>query len=259
MIYRQKNKKKTFKTVFILIAILIILRVFDNSIVIRIFDYPVLYVLDSQNKLFAPIKEKLVYFQDKKALEEQNIILQKENLELKLSQVFDQSNLQEFDFFIEQFGTQQQTELLFRVIEVPPFSPFDIIKITGDLRAYQVNDFVLYKNIVIGKISEKNNAYASVSLFSSPETITPVLIRGSQFEAFGLGGGRYVFEVAKDFEIAEGDIILYPNQNPFILGSVGLIESSQEELFKKIYFNVPVALRSLSYVSIIQKEQYEQN
>lgn len=259
MIYRQRNKKKTFKILFIFILILIVLRIFNNPIVVRLFEYPVLYVLDSQTILLSPVKQSLIYFKNKKELQEEIDTLKKENLELRISQLFDQSNLQEFDYFKSQFGTQEEIDTLFRVIQVPPFSPFDIIKITGDLKTYQVGDFVLYKNILIGKIIEKNNAYASISLFSSPETRVPVLIKGSQFEALGLGGGRYVFEVARDFQIEEGDIILYPDQNPYILGSVGLIEASGEELFKKIYFNVPVALRSLSYVSLIQKESYEKN
>jgi len=258
MIYRPKNKKNPSKFILVLILIFIILRLFDNSFVIKIFDYPVNYILESQNYLFEPIKNKIVYFQDKEILTNKINELEKENLELKLNQIFNQSNIQEFEYFIEHFGTIQEQKELFRVVMQPPSAPFDIIKITGNLIDYNKDDFVLYKNILIGQIVEKNNKYASVKLFSSPDTSTTILIKGSQFEAKGLGGGRYMFEVAKDFEIEEGDVVLYPDQYPFIIGLVGLIESTQEELFKKIYFNIPIALKSLSYVSIVKRDIYEQ-
>ena len=258
MIYRQKNKKKSLRIVLIIIFVIIVLRLFDNVFIIRLFDYPTNYILDSQNSLLEPLKNKIVYFQDKDELRSRLNELERENLELKLNQIFNQSNVQEFEAFIERFGSQSNERELFRVIAHPPFVPFDIIKITGDLRSYSIGELVFYKNILIGQIIEKNNRYASVKLFSSPDTSIPVLIRGSQFEAIGLGAGRYVFEVSKDFEIEEGDIILYPEQNPYILGSVGLIESSREDLFKKIYFNVPVALRSLSYVSIERQNQHDE-
>ncbi len=109
---------------------------------------------------------------------------------------------------------------------------------------------MFYKSIVIGKITEKDNTYATVELFSSPDKIVPVTINGTQFEAKGLGGGRFVLEASKEFEVAVGDPIIYPEQKVLVIGVVEFIESKEEDLFKKIYFNVPVPISTISYVTV---------
>jgi hypothetical protein len=104
--------------------------------------------------------------------------------------------------------------------------------------------------VVIGTLVEKTGRYGSVKLFSSPNEVTPAVVKGVQFEAKGLGGGRYYLEAPKDFVVAENDPVLYPNEQIILLGVVGQIESNEEDLFKKIYFNLPVPIESISYVSV---------
>jgi cell shape-determining protein MreC len=199
-----------------------------------------------------------VYFKDKEDLEERVKQLQVENTDLKLENLLNHSVSQEFEYFKNQFGTSSVQDNSFKVILRPPFTPFDNLRITGKLEPYQVGDLVSYKSILIGKIVEKSNRYATVELFSSPEKSTPIVVKGTQFEAKGLGGGRFVFEVGKDFEINEGEPVIYPEQDILVLGVVEFVESKEEDLFKKIYFNLPVPLDMISYVMIGTK-QYEQN
>lgn len=261
MIYHPKNKTKgSFtKIVILFFVVVLVLRFFNNSLIIQVFNYPVHYILDSTHTILKPFKHSLLYFKDRDDLQNRIIELEKQNLELSLNQIVQQSNTQEFDYFINNFGVATNTSELFRVISRSPFMAFDFIRITGNLQQYTVDDFVFYKSILIGKIIEKNNTYATVQLFSSPDQKTLISVKGAQFEAKGLGGGRYLFEVGKDFDIQEKDIILFAGKDMYIMGVVELIESNESDLFKKVYFNTPVSISELSYVSVGNNQIYEQH
>lgn len=200
--------------------------------------------------VLSPAKNTLVYFKQKKDLEEQVKILRTENTDLKLENLLDKNITQEFEYFKAQFGELTQQNDYYKVILRPPFTPFDILKISGNLENKKVGDFVFYKNILIGTVVEKDNQYATVELQSSPNKKTPIALKGTQFEAKGLGGGRYVFEASKEFEVAVGDPVEYPYQNVLILGVVEFVESKEDDLFKKVYFNLPTTLDMISYVNV---------
>jgi cell shape-determining protein MreC len=263
MIYRPKNKKKNkfFKIILFIFSLLLILRLFNNSFAMHIFNYPVNYILDSTHTILSPIKNLFLYVKDKDDLQKEILQLKKENIELKLNQISYQTNTQEFEHFKSVFGVFENnvnTNLL-RVISRPPFLSFDLLQITGDLEQYTIGDFVFYKNILIGKLVEKNKIYGTVKLFSSPQEKTLITVRGAQFEATGLGSGRYIFEVAKDFQVEHNDVISLSADTFFVLGVVNLVESKEEDLFKKVYFNVPVPLSIISYVTVGQfNKAYEQ-
>lgn len=251
MTYRQRNKSKYkgLKFVIGIFVLLLVLRIFHVNFVTKVFDGPVNYILESHSIVLSPFKNTLTYFKSKKDLERQVEQLKTENTNLQLETLLNNTLSQEFEYFKNEFGTSTQGAL-FKVILKPPFTPFDNIRIVGDLSTKQVGDLVFFKNILIGKITEKDNRYATVELFSTPDKVTPVVIKGTQFEAKGLGGGRFVLEASKEFEVNEGDAIMYPDQQVRILGVVQFIESKEEDLFKKIYFNVPVPISDISYVTV---------
>lgn len=251
MTYHQRNRNKISGTKIIIgiFALILILRMFNVSIVVRIFDAPINYILESHTAILSPLKNTLVYFKTKKELESKVEVLQEENTNLKLENLLQKTMEQEFEYFKNEFQASS-TSQLYKVILKPPFTPFDNIRITGNLDTTQIGDLVFYKTILIGKITEKDSHYATVELFSTPDKVTQVSIKGTQFETKGLGGGRFVLEASKEFEVAEGEAILYPEQNVLILGVVEFIESKEEDLFKKIYFNVPVPISTISYVTI---------
>lgn len=252
MIYHQRNRKKKFgiKIFFSILILFILLRLFNVPIFINIFDKPVHYIAESNLFILQPFKNSILYFKNKKELSAEIDRLKKENIDLKIQTLFDQATSNEFEIFKQQFASTTLAGVIAKVILKPPFSPFDTITISGNLQNSIVGDYVFYNSILIGKIVSKDNTHAKVELFSTPEKITPTLLRGVQFEAKGLGGGRYVFEVSKEFEVALGDPILFPDQNLIVLGVVEFIESKEEDLFKKIYFNLPIPFDSLLYVTV---------
>jgi len=260
MIYRQKNRRSTFgiKIVIGLVALFLVLRFFNINLTDGVLKNGFNYILESKSAILSPARGTLVYFQSKKKLEESQKRLLAENTDLKLKALTGVAISQEFESFKSQFtefGTGTQP---IKVILKPPFMLFDIIRLSGDLESYAEGSPVFYKNVIIGTLVEKTSRYGSVKLFSTPDTVTPALIKGVQFEAGGLGGGRSQIEVPKDFDLKEGDPILYPNQEVILLGVVGQLESSEEDLFKKVYFNLPVPLDSISYVTIGTLQPYEQ-
>lgn len=251
MTYHQRNRNKISGTKIIIgiFVLILILRMFNVGIVVRIFDTPINYILESHATILSPLKNTLTYFKSKKELDSRVQSLEEENINLKLENLLQKTMEQEFEYFKNEFQASS-TSQLYKVILKPPFTPFDNIRITGNLDSTQIGDLVFYKTILIGKITEKDSHYGTVELFSTPNKVTQVSIKGTQFEAKGLGGGRFVLEASKEFEISEGEPILYPEQKVLILGIVEFIELKEEDLFKKIYFNVPVPISTISYITI---------
>lgn len=252
MIYHQKNrrKKQSFKILIIILVVFILFRIFNINLLSKIFDHPINYILESNSSVLSPFKSTLVYFESKKELEKEINQLKQENTNLKVETLFGQAITQEFEVYKSHFGSSTIQGVPAKVILRPPFTPFDTIKISGNLSSKQVGDMVFYKNILIGKIIDKDNTYATVELFSSPDKVTQITLGGTQFEAKGLGGGRYVFEASKELEVKEGEPVIYPDQSVLILGVVEFVESKEQDLFKKVYFNLPTPLNTLSYVTV---------
>ena len=252
MTYRQRNKKRNigFKIIIGCIVLFVALRLFGINITDGVLKNSLNYVVESKTIMFSPLRNFIGYFESKKKLEEENKNLKSENVSLKLATLTNQTINDEFETFKKQFTEPATNTASVKVILKPPFMPFDIIRLSGNLESYTVGDLVFYQNVVIGTLVEKTNKYGSVELFSTPGKVIPASIKGTQFESKGLGGGRYVMEVAKDFEVTEGEAIVYPHEKIILLGVIGQIESNEEDLFKKIYFNIPVSLDAISYVTI---------
>lgn len=252
MIYRQKNKNRHTKSklVLALLLLLIIFRLFNVDILSAIFEKPLNYILKSNTIVLSPIKNTVAYFKDNSDLRDKVKELETENINLKLENLLNKTLEQEYEFFKNEFGTTTRIDQTYKVILRPPFTPFDNIRIVGNLEQRKVEDLVFYRNILIGKIIKIDNNYAVVELFSTPNKITPVTVNGVQFEAKGLGGGRFIFEVSKDFEIQDGEAIVYPAETLTILGVAEFIETKEEDLFKKVYFNLPISLDKISYVTV---------
>lgn len=252
MTYHQRNKKRNIGLKIIIgsIVLFVVLRLFGINIVDGVLKNSLNYVIESKTVMFSPLRNFIGYFQSKTELQEENKNLKAENLNLKLNTLTNQTVNEEFEIFKKQFTEPATNTAPIKVILKPPFMPFDIIRLSGNLESYTVGDLVFYQNVVIGTLTEKTNKYGTVELFSTPGKVIPASVKGTQFEAKGLGGGRYVMEVAKDFDITEGEAIVYPHEKIILLGVIGQIESNEEDLFKKIYFNTPVSLDAISYVTI---------
>ncbi len=261
MTYLQRNKKQShrgIKIVVVIAVLLFVLRIFGITPFAGMTQGIVQVILESKSSMLAPLKNSLVYFKSKTDLEAERDVLRAENTELKLQALTSTARTIEYQNFNAQFGQFTEGMKVFKVVLRPPFLPFDTLRIAGDMQGYTIGDHVFFSNVVIGTIVSRTNTSAHVELFSASEKITPAVIRGTQFEAKGLGDGRYRIEVAKDFEITEGDPITYPQEQLVLLGVVSQIETTEEDLFKKVYFNTPVPIASLSHVTINNAQSYEQ-
>jgi cell shape-determining protein MreC len=261
MTYHQRNKRSTLgaKVIIGFVVIIILLRIFNVNMVDGLLKNSFNYVLESKSTALVPLRNSLVYFRSKSGLEEENKKLRTENTDLKLRALTADAVSQEFEEFKSQFEPRAEDEQPVKVILRPPFVPFDIIRLSGNLEQYAEGSLVFYKSVVIGSLVEKTGRYGSVELYSTPGKITPASVKGQQFEAKGLGGGRYLIEVPKDMDVKEGDPVLFPSEQVLLLGVVGQLESNEEDLFKKVFFNLPTPLDSMQYVTIGMQQHYEQS
>lgn len=259
MIYRQRNKKKIngTKVIIGLFISFLILRIFNVTFFGDFFTNTTNTILESKMTIFSPLKNSLLYFKSKKELSLENEKIKNENFDLKLSSLTQQATEAEFNEFKKLYANISTSTSTVKVLLKPPFMPFDTIRIAGNINTYEIGNLVFFQNVVIGTLVENTNSFGTVELFSTPGKKTPAIIKGTQFEANGLGGGRYEMEVPKDFEVQVGDTILYPHEKIILLGVVEQSEVREDDLFKKIYFNTPVPLDSLSYVTIGIKSHEE--
>jgi cell shape-determining protein MreC len=138
-----------------------------------------------------------------------------------------------------------------KVVFKPPFSSFNNLILSGSFDQSKVGQKIFYRNIVLGEIFEVKNNTAVVKLFSASGNVTPAeLVSGEQFEVHGKGTGRYEMVLPKAIEIEEGDSIVYPHEKIVLFGFVNKVFSTEDDLFNKILFNIPVDFADLNYVRV---------
>lgn len=261
MIYRQRNKKSALglRLVVGCVIVFVLFRIFNINVMSGLTQNAFNGIIESKSGLLSPLRTSLVYFKSKNDLQEENDRLKSENADLRLDVLTQEAATQEYEMFKSQFATIPESANAVKVILRPPFTPFDLVRLGGNLDAYAEGSQVFYKSVAIGTLVEKSGRYGSVELYSTPGKVTPASVKGSQFEAKGLGGGRYLLEAPKDFDIKEGDPIVFPGEQVVLLGVVGQIESNEEDLFKRVFFNLPAPLSTISYVTIgLPQTTYEQ-
>ncbi|MBF05094.1 hypothetical protein CL644_00065 [bacterium] len=95
-------------------------------------------------------------------------------------------------------------------------------------------------DILIGKIEEIGNTYATVRLVSAPTEKTTVLVgageRLTELTVQGIGNGNMVAEVARDADIKSGDPVMLASRETVILGTVQDIETKSIDAFNAFVF-----------------------
>jgi cell shape-determining protein MreC len=154
---------------------------------------------------------------------------------------------------------QENKEQTFaKIISKPGFSPYDTMIIdAGKKDGIAVGDRVLADDdSVLGEVSEVYSQTAIVSLYSSPDRETPVLIgsKSIQAVAVGKGGGNFEIKLPKNTEVAVSDIVTLASTTPKILGTIQVIHTSDTDSFERALFKSSVDISALSLV-VIEKHQ----
>ncbi len=142
------------------------------------------------------------------------------------------------------------------VLMRPPKTPYDSLVIDiGENQGLLPGDLVYGgMDYLIGQIEEVAPATSVVKLFSTPgERIDAFLGTGSSTSAVvveGRGGGNFYIKIPRNIVVNEGDPIVVPGINSYVLGTAENIDSGEGEAYAHVYFKLPVKLNSLQYVQV---------
>ncbi|HEY1037064.1 MAG TPA: rod shape-determining protein MreC [Candidatus Paceibacterota bacterium] len=147
-------------------------------------------------------------------------------------------------------------KILATVLVRPPKTPYDSLVIDiGENQGLLAGDFVYGEmNYLIGRIEEVRPVTSVVKLFSTPgERIDALLGTGSTTSAVsveGRGGGNFYIKIPRNVQANEGDPIVVPGTNSYVLGAAETVDAGEGDAYAHIYFRLPVKLNSIQYVQV---------
>jgi cell shape-determining protein MreC len=152
--------------------------------------------------------------------------------------------------------------ILASILMRPNMSPYDTLIVDiGQNRSLQKGGLVFaYGTIPIGKVAEVYSNTAKIILFSSSGEKTSVVVSNINSEnnleknislvALGRGGGNFEIILPRDFSLKEGNEVVLPGINSYLLGRVETIISDPRDPFTKALLVSPVNIQDLKFVEI---------
>lgn len=254
MYYQKKNKIKKANIIFYLILFLIVIFgvfkiVWPQTVSTYVFS-PVFRVREF---VFKPFSTLGVLFKDKQEMQKRITFLEEENAKIKIStltQSFVNSQIEDYNLELE----KKNQGMISKVLNRPPFSPYDTLLILKGDNQIEVGDLVFIRGVYLGNIENVDGYTASVKLKSSSDQKTLVRVADIEIEAEGKGGGQFSIKVPKDSEVKIGDAVMIPELNYSLIGSVGQVVEDPIATFKTVYFSIPVAFQDMNFVSVVKKD-----
>lgn len=198
-------------------------------------------------------------FRLKRSLVHENEVL-KEEVSRMQAQMLDRNLLEEQVVELEgklgRVGSDDR--VMARVLVGPGRSAYDTLVVdAGSEQGILIGDRVVYAGAgVIGSIVEVYPTSSKVSLFSSPDRETMVIMGKETIPttAHGRGMGNFESKIPQGSIVAVGDNVLIPGEN-MILGIVGSIEGKPSEPFMHVLFRLPFNLSTIRSVEVIKSKR----
>lgn len=144
--------------------------------------------------------------------------------------------------------------ILAAVLIRPPFVGYDemIIDIGKDFGLNIDDKIYAPGNVLIGRVVDVLEHSAKVSLFSSPDEKTTVLIGDKKYSgnAIGSGGGQYQIELPRDIDVNDGDLVYVSSISDRPFGKVTAVLSDPVKAFKTALFSSTVNIYDLNFVLV---------
>lgn len=215
-------------------------------------------VLVMGNSLGKKIGDLGAYFVSKSSLSSQN-----ENLYLQLreeeARVLNYNSvLAENESLKEILGRKNinKNVILGVILSKPNQSLYDTLVVdVGIDKGVEINDMVFaLGNIPIGYITEVYSNSSKVVLFSNAGEKTQVILKEKNIfmEMIGRGGGNFEMIIPRDLVVENGDQVIMPGNNPYVLALVESTISDPRDPFTKVLLTSPVNVQELKFVQIIQ-------
>ena len=251
---RSKRKRKSvFKLVLLVLFILFLILNYFKWQPFHSILFPLSgSVLKTKEVVLSPFANVFSYFDSKKRLEEEKDKLKKEVTDLKMQALSFEILKFEYKNLKNQFDDKNGSSVeIGKIILKPPFSGFDNLVIGGEFDESKIGQKVFYRNIILGEIVEVRGDNAIVRLYSASGNSSSAKLKdGNLFEVVGKGYGQYEMTLPKDIEIEEGDPLIYPDNEVALFGIVNKVFSTDDDLFNKVLFNIPIDFAEINYVRI---------
>lgn len=197
-------------------------------------------------------------FSSRAALVEENRALEEELARVKIKSDLYDSLRREY-YKTTDVGTSTARLLSARILETPPFSPYDTVLIDiGTTAGVSVGDTVSFDTTVaLGFVDTVSSKASRVRLFSSPGYEQEVRVGTNDFVVLAQGKGGGVFEVSVPKEIA-----VTRNDNVFLstgelIGTVKKIVESDAEAFTTAQVVMPQNIFELRTVYVHTQRELE--
>jgi cell shape-determining protein MreC len=251
MTQRGRKKRSGFKIIILFFVILFLVL---NYFKVTPFHSTVMSfsvsALKTKDSVFSPFNNFFSYFSSKKSLENESDELKKQISDLKLETLSNEILKYEYKTLLQQVDKSSEDQKIAKVLFKPPYSSFNNLIISSQ-KDISIGEKVFYQNIILGEVVEINSQEAIVKLYSSSgHKSVSKLNNGNEFEVVGKGSGQYEMVLPKDVEILENDPVIYPAEEIVLFGIINTIFATEDDLFNKVLFNIPVDFADINYVQV---------
>lgn len=150
--------------------------------------------------------------------------------------------------------TGERRSIIASVTLRPPQVPYDVLIIdTGRDDGIEEGMLVgAYGDILLGYVEKVFKSTSRVRLYSSAGESIDILIDNTNIftAASGAGGGNFEVTLPRVDNVKEGDLIITPGVNPFILGIAEFIKADMADAFQKVFFRTPLNIQELKWVEV---------
>ncbi len=144
--------------------------------------------------------------------------------------------------------------VLSAILAKPNTTPYDVLMIDrGSKDGIKPEDLVFAGgDVLIGEIESVEESTSRVIMFSTPGNISQVIYgnTGRFFNAHGEGNGTFKVDVAREVEVAEGDMFFYPGLDNTLVGIARKVEFDARDSFKTVFIKSPINIQEERWVEV---------
>ncbi|MCR4284137.1 MAG: rod shape-determining protein MreC [Parcubacteria group bacterium] len=150
--------------------------------------------------------------------------------------------------------TEERRSIIASVTLRPPQVPYDVLIIDIG-RDDGIEEGMLvgaYGDILLGYVEKVFKDASRIRLYSSAGESINVLVDNTNIftVASGVGGGNFEISLPRVDNVKEGDLIITPGANPFILGMAEFIKADMADAFQRVFFRTPLNIQELKWVEV---------
>ncbi|MEA2112366.1 MAG: rod shape-determining protein MreC [Patescibacteria group bacterium] len=152
---------------------------------------------------------------------------------------------------------EDQEFILANILAKPNLSPYDslILDIGKSEGAKKGAKVLINDNIILGELEEVYSKTSKVRMYSFPSDKLEVAVGFNKIigTAEGKGGGNFEIKFPRDVIFEKGDVVVLPDMDLLILGTVESILTTPEDPLQTLLFRIPINIFELRWVQILQE------